>query len=254
MNRHKKVDIHQHIVSAFRPQWIGHLATWLSVLGLFFIVVLVPLTLQGQMASDSFSPISGRPVSLSGILPADVLARTELLINGLEEIRVEMGKPKDEWVGGIATNASPHEVYFQALNLFLKANRLSLELTGSIGIQPKIRPSSDIRPLHIWMMVNEAYKRILVVKQELGISAPNSENPKDLSTTTTQAGGAIVAANRQLNLVLERPFTPSDVVHQVNLSIQYAAGLLKQFPGTSTIPEAPPHLNEASNQARPFCA
>jgi len=124
--------------------------------------------------------------------------------------------------------------------MVLKANRLSLELTGSIGIQPKIRPSSDIRPFHIWMMVNEAYKRILVVKQELGISAANPEIPKESSTTTTEAGGAIVAANRQLNLVLERPFTPGDVVHQVNLAIQYAAGLLKQFPGTSPNPEAPP--------------
>ena len=84
-----------------------------------------------------------------------------------------MGKPKDVWVGGIASNASPHEVYFQALNLFLKANRLSLELTGSMGNQPAIRPASDIRPYHIWMMVNEAYKRILVVKQELGIPSSN---------------------------------------------------------------------------------
>ena len=141
--------------------------------------VLSPISTHAQTASDPFSPISGRPVSLSGIIPADVLARTELLRNELEEIRVEMGKPKDEWVGGIASQASPHEVYFQALNLFLKANRLSLEMAGSMGIQPEIRGASAIQPFHIWMMVNEAYKRILVVKQELGISDSNSEQPKD---------------------------------------------------------------------------
>ena len=77
---------------------------------------------------------------------------------------MEIGKPKDVWVGGIATNASSHEVYFQALNLFIKSNRLSLELMGGMGIQPDINPTSTIKPYHIWLMVNEAYKRVLVVK------------------------------------------------------------------------------------------
>lgn len=240
MIRDKRMDLLQNTPSGMRPQWKGWLATRLTLIGLFITVNLVPLTIQAQMTSDSLSPVSGRPVSVSGILPADVFSRTVLLKKELEGIRVEMGKPKDEWVGGIATNASPHEVYFQALNLFLKANRLSLELTGSVGIQPNIRPASDIRPFHIWMMVNEAYKRILVIKQELRITATNAENLKESTTTITEAGAAIVAVNRQINMVLERPFTPGDVVHQVNLAIQYAAGLLKQFPGTSPIPEASP--------------
>ena len=218
-----------------RPGW-----TALIVLGCFLMVVLGPMSIHAQTAKDTLSPVSGHPVSPTGILPSDVLARTELLGKTLEQIRVEMGKPKDEWVGGIASKASPHEVYFQALNLFLKANRLSLEMAGSMGIQPEIRSASDIQPFHIWKIVNEAYKRILVVKQELGIPGSTSEQLKDPSTTMTHAGGAIVAANRQINLVLERPFTPGDVVHQVNLAIQYAAKLLQQFPKTTPIPQAPP--------------
>ena len=240
MIREKRMDLLQNTPSGIRPNRKGWLATCLTLIGLFITVNLVPLTIQAQITSDSFSPVSGRPVSVSGILPADVYSRTVLLKKELEEIRFEMGKPKDEWVGGIASNASPHEVYFQALNLFLKANRLSLELTGSMGRQPAIRPASDIRPFHIWMMVNEAYKRILVIKQELGITASNAEILKESTTTITEAGGAIVAVNRQINLVLERPFTPGDVLHQVDLAIQYAADLLKQFPGTSPMPEAPP--------------
>ena len=240
MIKDKRMDRLQNTPSGRTPHRKGQSATWLIMLGLFFMVNLPPLTIQAQMTSDSLSPVSGRPVSASGILPADVFSRTVLLKNELEEIRIEMGKPKDEWVGGIATNASPHEVYFQALNLFLKANRLSLEITGSVGNQPKIRPASDIRPYHIWMMVNEAYKRILLIKQELGITSQKSENLKASTITMTEAGGAIVAVNRQINLVLERPFTPGDVVHQVNLAIQYAAGLLKQFRGTSPIPDTPP--------------
>ena len=240
MIRDKRIGLLQYSPSAMTLPGKRRIVTLFTLLGLFFTVNLVPLTLQAQMTSDSLNPISGRSVTVSGILPADVFSRTVLLKKELEEIRIEMGKPKDEWVGGIASNASPHEVYFQALNLFLKANRLSLELTGSMGRQPDIRPASDIRPYHIWMMVNEAYKRILVIKQELGISASNAETLKESPTTITEAGGVIVAVNRQINLVLERPFTPGDVVHQVNLAIQYAAGLLKQFSGTTPIPDTPP--------------
>ena len=248
MIRDKRMDLLQTTPSGTMPQGNRTLAIWLVLLGLCFTVNLVPLTVNAQMAADSLSPISERPVSPDGILPADVLARTVLFKHDLEDIRVEMGKPKDKWVGGIASNASPHEVYFQALNLFLKANRLSLELSGSMGVQPAIRPASEIRPYHIWMMVNEAYKRILVVKQELGIPSSHAEKPMDPSVTMTLAGGAIVAVNRQINLILERPFTPGDVAHQVNLAIQYAADLLKQFPGTTPFPEPP--LFERGKQPR----
>ena len=239
MNRHNAMRLTQMNFSLIRPQAMASPALWWCLVGLFFGLTMIPFSVQAQTTSDSLSPISGRPESLEGILPADVLARTVLLKNDLEDIRVEMGKPKDKWVGGIASNASPHEVYFQALNLFLKANRLSLELTGSMGIQPAIRPVSEIRPYHIWMMVNESYKRILVVKQELGIPSANAEKPMDSEVTITLAGGAIVAVNRQINLILERPFTPGDVAHQVDLAIQYTDQLLSRFPGATSIPKAP---------------
>ena len=240
MNRRKSTGPTQMNFFFIRPQGKAGPALWWCLVGLFFGLAMIPFNVQAQMTSDASSPISGRPESLEGILPADVLARTLLLKNDLEDIRVEMGKPKDKWVGGIASNASPHEVYFQALNLFLKANRLSLELTGSMGVQPAIPSVSEIRPYHIWMMVNESYKRILVVKQELGIPSSNAEKPMDSEVTITLAGGAIVAVNRQINLILERPFTPGDVAHQVDLAIQYTAHLLSRFQGTAPIPKPPP--------------
>ena len=203
-------------------------------------ILIAPSMILAEPSSDTPKPVSGRPVSLTGILSADVLARTELLREELELIRFEMGKPKDSWTGGIATNAYPHEVYFQALTLFLKANRLSLELTGSTGVQPEIMPALAIRPFHVWMMVNAAYDRILAVKQELGITQSTSEQPKEPSTTPTDSGRAVVQANRQINLLLERPFSPSDVFHQVTLAIHYAATLLEQFRGVTTIPDAHP--------------
>ena len=242
MIRRKRENPHSRPHSTKPSQWGRKLVALITLLGAISIGHFEPSPIYAQLNADSLKPISGRMVSESEILPADVFSRTVLLKKELEAIRVDMGKPKDEWVGGIASHASPHEVYFQALNLFLKANRLSLELTGSLGVQPRIRPAAEIRPYHIWMMVNEAYKRILVIKQELRIPIQNTEQLREPKTSITEAGGVIVAVNRQINLVLERPFTPSDVVHQVNLAIQYAGGLLKHFPGTTPFPNPPPFV------------
>ena len=220
-------------------RWINSFHITLTLAGTFFVMMLIPFVTLAQVFTETLKPESGRTISLTGIHPADVLARTELLRDELEVIRFEMGKPKDSWEGGFANNASPHEVYFQAMNLFLKANRLSLELVGSMGSQPEAMAASNIYPYHVWLMIDAAYHRILAVKQELGISDSISERPQPSSTTMTEAGRAIVVVNRQINLVLERPFSPSDVHHQVSLAIQYAADLLKQFPDTTPIPDTP---------------
>ena len=220
-------------------RWINSFPITLTLAASFLVLILIPCVTLAQVFTETLKPVSGRTISLTGIHPADVLARTALLRDELEVIRFEMGKPKDSWAGGFANNASPHEVYFQAMNVFLKANRLSLELVGSMGTQPEAMPASNIYPFHVWLMVDAAYHRILAVKQELGISESIAERPQPTSTTMTEAGRAIVVVNRQINLVLERPFSPSDVRHQVSLAIQYAADLLEQFPDTTPLPDTP---------------
>ena len=93
-------------------------------------------------------PVSGRAVSPETIVPADVLARVQWVREELEAIRFEMGKPQDRRVTRLATDALPHEVYFQAVTLFIKADRLALELTGSTGIRPEPVATTDVRPYH----------------------------------------------------------------------------------------------------------
>ena len=46
-------------------------------------------------------------------------------------------------------------------------------------------------------------------------------------------------ANRQLNLLLDERFAPSDVFQQVTLAVGYTAQLLKPYPGAELIPEEP---------------
>ena len=197
-------------------------------------VLLLPLPSLGTPKL-----VSGQPASPDRITLADVLARTELLRGELEAIRFEMGKPKDLRTERVASKAALHEVYFQAITLFLKADRLALELTGGTGIPPKGVPPLQIRPYHVWNLVDAAYGRILNVKQELGLTQVIAEQPKPPSTTPYDVGYAIVQANRQINLLLERRFSPSDVFQQVTVAIAYAASLLGQFPDARPMPHAP---------------
>ncbi len=212
----------------------------LSGVALFFMVSIgtVPATNGGSLNEPN--PVSGHSISLKEITPADVLARVQMLRDTLELIRFEMGKPSATQFETIVTNVHAHEAYFQALTLFQKADHLALELTGSTGISPEPISLSTLAPLHIWKMVNASYLRILAIKEELGLKEIISERPKDPSTSLTETGRAIVQANRQINLLQEQHFSPSDVSQQVLLSSQYAKRLLARFSQPGEVSEAPP--------------
>ena len=215
------------------------------------IYVLLVSTTWGQATSMTPPPVSGRAVSPETILPADVLSRVQWFGEELEAIRFEMGKPKDRRVTRLATDALPHEVYFQAITLFIKADRLALELTGSTGLRPRPVAPSAIRPYHNWALVTAALDRLVTIKNELGIQETVSENAHPPSTKPIEVARAIVQANRQLNLMLQRRFSSSDVFQQVSWGIQYAKALLAKFPA-ATPSAASPTLSEGNNPVRSF--
>ena len=224
----------------------GMKIVWPSVGLAFCMTCLPPGNIAAEVSQNIAEPVSGRAMSIEGIIPADVLARVELIQNMIEVIRFDMGKPKASTSKPIATNAQPHEVYFQAMTLFLKADRLALELTGSTGITPEMVKASSIQPFHVWKMVNAAYDRIVTVVQELRIREKISEQKKSSSTTPTEVGRAIVQTNRQLNVLLERRFAPSDVYQQVTMAIRYTQALLAQFPEAQE--DTNPHIYERGKQ------
>ena len=57
--------------------------------------------------------------------------------------------------------------------------------------------------------------------------------------TPTDVFNATLEASRQLNLLLDQPFSPSEVYEQLTLAIGYAGRLRARFPG-DRIPEPPP--------------
>ncbi len=171
------------------------------------------------------------------ITPADVYARMSRVRGGIELIRFVMGKQKIDGAVFTVTGADPREVYFQAITMFRKANRLSFEQTREVASTPEL-PAGDIHPGNVLAVVNAALERINHVKERLEITTVPATQQPDSSKTPTDVFRTIVQANRQLNLLLDERFAPSDVFQQVTLAVGYAARLRARFPG-DRIPEAP---------------
>lgn len=210
--------------------------------GLILLGIVSPLPLAfGQKVGEGIitsDPASGHPVSTEGITPSDVLARTELVRQVLTAIQEEMGKTAVPASGVIIHNASPFEVYFQAQSLFEKTNRLALERTGALAMTDPPLPQK-IRPYHVWLMVDQAYQRLLLVKTKLGITTRFSELRQEDTNTPTDVFRSILQLNRQLNALLDRKHSPRDVFRQVTWGVHHMARLLSEFPKATRLPNPP---------------
>lgn len=192
-------------------------------------------------AIETPPPVSGHEISIPSITPADVFARVQLVRKELDDIRFEMGKPKSRDVGLLVEEATPHEVFFQAKTLDQKVARLTKELTEHADPLGEVDLPGNIRPFHVWKVVDTSLRRMLALKQQLGLTLTNSEALPDPETTPTQVFFVIGLANKQLNLLLMHQFSPKDVAEQVSLGMEYTTHLLRKFP-TAPAPAPLPSL------------
>ena len=208
---------------------------------LALVAAVVPCGAQGpELESRSFAADVRLDESQAIVEPSDVYARLIFLQHELDQIRFEMGKttpiPMERVVSGVA----PREVYFQAETLFRKANRLSFEHTREVSEAPP-QPIRAAAPTDVMVVVEASLGRIIRVKTHLGISESSTPQPLDRSKSPTDVFHAITTINRQLNLLLDRSFSPAEVYEQLTLAIGYAARLRAQFSG-ERIPDAPPFV------------
>ncbi len=217
--------------------WWGHTGwNFLILMGLF---MTSPSTVYGQVDPATLNPVSGRSISLEEIIPADVLARVELLRDELELIRFEMGVPREPWPKIIVTNVAPREVIFQAFTLFRKAIRLRVEITGGPGIEGQLGLPPVIEPFHVWTIVDRAYRVVHGTKQILQITEPVEENLQDESVTPSEVFRAIVQANQQIDALYRRRLSAAETFHQMMVATQITAQLLAEFSGTTQMPNIP---------------
>jgi hypothetical protein len=81
-------------------------------------------------------------------------------------------------------------------------------------------------------------ERLRRVKGVLGSFEQSQTRAREPAKTHSDVFRAIVQANRQVNLLLNQQYAPSEVFQQVTLAVGYAAQLRTQFAGTR-MPEAP---------------
>ncbi len=214
----------------------------IGVLGLLFLSV-VAIGLVRTSYTDAQQPDGSRKDPSEGaaqsIEPPDVFVLTLLVRNELELIRLEMGKPACHQSALKVKNAAPREVLFQALTLFRKTDRLCFEQLREHVEMPKV-PRGKIRPSEVYAVVERALTRLRNLKAYIGVAEKSEKPPRDPSKTPTDVFRSIGEANRQLNLLIEKPFSPSDVYQQVTLGVGYASRLLACFPRATRIPAAPP--------------
>lgn len=207
----------------------------------FIVLILgIPLTGFGQATPSGIQPPADRVIR-----PPDVYALTLLLHKKLDVLALEMGEPRDTRPEIRVVNVQPREVFFQALTLFQKASRLCFEFTRQGHSMPQ-PPRGDILPGHVWNVVREALGRIECVEQAIQMTHRQDLPPPDETKTPTDVFRAIIQANRQLNILLEGEFSPTDVFGQVTLATRYSADLLAMLARFDeqqavTTPELPPY-------------
>lgn len=194
---------------------------------------------QESVALSTPPPVSGRRLSdPETILPADVLARAELVRGNVDLIRRYMGKPRPSAPLLEVEGAEPREVYSQALNLERRANQLAFEQVRVV--RPESVPlQQDARPADVYAVVDSALASILLVKEELGIDHPVAEQKRPDSTEPSAVFNGVVAAGTEVDQLTRRQTSPRDVYRLVTESVHYGSALLASLPGGARTPAEP---------------
>ncbi|MBC15954.1 MAG: hypothetical protein CL942_02755 [Desulfovibrio sp.] len=172
--------------------------------------------------------------------PADVYQLTAQLAQEVDKLRWYMGRPVNEQAPPVVTDVSPHEVYFQAKLLVRKSSKLSFELTFGQHTMPAT-PIGQIKPRDVYELVRISSSQIRQIAEELNLEdllAPLP--PLDPTKTPTDVFKLVVQTSRQLNLLIYRNISPSDVYQTVTTAISYTDVILNTLPNPPTPPQAIP--------------
>ena len=171
---------------------------------------------------------------------AELVATADHLNDRIELLRSYMGRPVDTQKSIEVRDATLREAYFQSLVTFRLAERLCVEQTRQHLSSP-IVPSTEGSVADVESVLKATSVSIERVATKLGV--PDDTPPQDgeVDATATDLFSALIRMNRQLNLLVDRPFAPNDVYEQVTVAIAYTELLLDDFPGSSPIPSPPPY-------------
>ena len=167
----------------------------------------------------------------------ELFAYVERVQTEVELLRNEMGAPTTPQAELHVREARPHELYFQALTLFRKTDQLAFE-----HVRVRARPPSQspvITLEDVTGVVKAAHDRLRLVSNNFGLSPSTSVPPPAPENTATDVFNALLRASHQLDLLVDRRISSSDVFQEVTAAVGYTARLLEHFPSARQIPDAP---------------
>jgi len=173
--------------------------------------------------------IAAQTAAAKEILPADVYQNTLRIRMELERIRQATGKSLEPRPEIKIRQASPREVFFQAMTLWVKSVRLCKEFRRAghyYATKIEITPPDKVVPGDVWVLTENARGRLSCVRRELGLESLKQVPPLDYSKNPSDVFRSIVQANRQLNLILNYKFAPGDVFAIVFLTNEYMREIL----------------------------
>lgn len=172
------------------------------------------------------------------VTSADVFDRMAQVHDELEVIRKFMGRPSINQPGPVVHQAGPREVYYQALDLLRHANQLCFDHTRERE-QLRVKPNVPINNADVLAVVDMTLNQLQRVKRHYGMERVARRSVASSNATSTDLFQSVVDADREINLMLDRRVSPSNVFEQVTYAIGYAARLMEQTPQGHTMPATP---------------
>lgn len=199
---------------------------------------LMIMAVAGLLAAGFIGPANG---AQTGQPPAEIATLSDQIgafSRDLERLRRFMGVTEASQLDLGIRSALPRDLYYQSLILWKKTNRLLFEV-ARIYNKPSPEPSGDLELSDVLGRVQDAHQVLRQIMRHLQVTDADDTTPGQ-GVSTVDPFNAILAANRQLNLLLERHLSPSDVYEEITLAIGYSARLLARYPNATRIPVEPP--------------
>jgi hypothetical protein len=185
------------------------------------------------------SPSVWADISREQVEPKHVLIEAQRVQHEISLIRDEMGKPKPPQLEIKITNAQPREVFFQALTLYQKADRMCFDHTRNTGPIPPQMKQGKILPGDVLEVLKKAMNRIHCVSDHWEITKSLKQPISNPYTVSSDVYMEILEVNRELNFLLDVPYSPSTVYRHLQETVQLVEFILRRNDPEVKLPSLP---------------
>lgn len=195
---------------------------------LIFLLFFLSLEASAKISAES----SALPTP-AHIAPKHVYALAQLVDKEVESLRYIMGATKINNTLFQVTNAEPREVYFQAVNLYGKTNRLHHNLTArSISDHDLPTVEQHIRPADVWAVLSVTLTQLNEIKAGYNITDQAIFPEIEENRKPSDVYQSLLLTIRQVNQMLrEKPYTHSDVYQEITSALYCLLNIYTTFPG-----------------------